>query len=57
MTWDDPDAEKLPVYKALKPLLPRFMREDGSGLIHGWGIVKWPRATARSRWGLSEGEE
>lgn len=51
-TWDDAEADSVPIYKGLRPILPRFMRSP-TGQLEGWGIVKWP-SQREGRWGLTE---
>jgi hypothetical protein len=50
--WDNPGAQKVPVYKALQSLMPRFMRGP-NGQVQGYGLVKWPTQHS-GHWGLAE---
>jgi hypothetical protein len=45
--WDGSD-QKLPVYKYLERLAPKFRNEDG--VISGYGIAKFPLLAGRKRW-------
>lgn len=51
--WENPGKQTLPVYEYLGRIASKF-RQDNSGRIQGYGIIKFPTMSKRMKWTITE---